>query len=41
MLYGAIVPPASLRPGANAVSVLEVLPGNRLRTIGSTGAGGR
>ena len=41
MLYGAIVPPASFRPGANAVSVLEVLPGNRLRTIGSTGAGGR
>jgi len=41
MLYGAIVPPASFRPGANAVSVLEVLPGSRLRTIGSTGAGGR
>jgi hypothetical protein len=39
MLYGAIVPPASFRPGANAVSVLQVLPGDRLRTIGATGGG--
>ena len=41
MLYGAIVRPASLRPGANAVSVLQVLPGARLRLLGTTGAGGR
>ena len=34
MLYGAIVRPSSLRPGANAVAVLQVLPGARLRCSG-------
>ena len=33
--FAALVPPSSLRPGANAVTVLEVLPGDRLRPIGA------
>jgi hypothetical protein len=34
-VYAAIVPPSSLRDGANTVMVLEVLPGDRLRPIGA------
>ena len=35
IVYAAVVPPASLRDGANSVTVLEVLPGDRLRPIGA------
>jgi hypothetical protein len=34
--YEALVPPGSLRPGSNAISVLQVLPGDRLLRIGGT-----
>lgn len=33
-LYAALVPPASLRDGANEIAVLEVLPGGELRPLG-------
>jgi hypothetical protein len=39
MLYGAVVPPAALRAGPNAVTVLHVAPGGALRTIGGAGDG--
>jgi hypothetical protein len=32
-LYAALVPPSSLRDGANSVSVLAVLPGGELRPL--------
>jgi hypothetical protein len=35
--YVAMVPPESLRAGSNSISVLQVLPGDALRAIGSTG----
>jgi hypothetical protein len=35
LVYAALVPPSSLRAGANAVMVLQVLPGDRLRPIGA------
>jgi hypothetical protein len=35
--YEALVPPRSLRPGSNVVTVLQVLPGDRLVRIGGTG----
>ena len=34
--YVAMVPPESLRAGSNSVTVLQVLPGDALRTIGGT-----
>ena len=37
LLYAALIPPGSLRDGPNAITVLEVLPGDRLRTIGTAG----
>jgi hypothetical protein len=39
MLYGAVVPPSSLRRGPNVVTVLQVLPGGALRAIGGAGSG--
>jgi hypothetical protein len=35
LVYAALVPPSSLRSGANAVMVLQVLPGDRLLPIGA------
>ncbi|HWM09807.1 MAG TPA: hypothetical protein VNO82_10685, partial [Solirubrobacteraceae bacterium] len=35
--YVAMVPPDSLRAGSNSVTVLQVLPGDRLRAIGGSG----
>jgi len=36
MVYAAVVAPSSLRDGRNAIAVLQVLPGGRLRTIAAT-----
>jgi hypothetical protein len=35
LVYAALVPPASLKDGANTAMVLQVLPGDRLRPIGA------
>jgi hypothetical protein len=32
--YAALVPPSSLRAGANTIAVLEVQPGGELRPVG-------
>jgi hypothetical protein len=32
-VYAALVPPASLRDGANVITVLQVLPGDQLRAL--------
>jgi archaellum component FlaG (FlaF/FlaG flagellin family) len=39
--YVALVAPESLRPGSHTVALLDVLPGDRLRTIGAVPAIGR
>lgn len=36
--YSALLPPSELKSGPNRLAVLQVLPGDRLRTIGSAGA---
>jgi hypothetical protein len=40
LLFSALIPPESLQDGPNAVTVHQVLPGDRLRTIGAAGARG-
>jgi arylsulfatase A-like enzyme len=36
--YSALLPPAALRPGSHSVTVLQVLPGDALRRIGTASA---